>query len=148
MTRCCSDFLVGDGSAAAAAAEGDMAAACEITIAALAAMLPPRTAAAAAAVALATCGIVALLLAAAQTSYALDSSNSAFNLCHRALELLRDVDAKYSTPLHVHAQVILFYIASKVCENKENLMLALLLILPLLLLLLQSEISFLSSDLW
>ena len=68
-----------------------------------------RTDAAAAAVTLSTCGTVLLLLIAAQSSSSTTSAshNLPFKLCERALELLRDVDAKSIMPLHVHAQVML-----------------------------------------
>ena len=67
-----------------------------------------RTDAAAAAVTLSTCGAVLLLLIAAQSSSSTTSAshNLPFKLCERALELLRDVDAKSTMPLHVHAQVM------------------------------------------
>jgi hypothetical protein len=73
-------------------------------------MFLARTPAAAAAVTVATCGTVLLLLTVAQLSSSLSaaaaaSSNLPFQLCERALELLRDVDAKSMMPLHVHAQV-------------------------------------------
>jgi hypothetical protein len=68
-----------------------------------------RTDAAAAAVTLSTCGTVLLLLITAQSSSSTTSAsrNLPFKLCERALELLRDVDAKSIMPLHVHAQVML-----------------------------------------
>ncbi len=68
-----------------------------------------RTIEAAAAVTVATCGTVLLLLIAAHVSSSAattSSSNLPFALCNRALELLRDVDAKSMMPLHVHAQVM------------------------------------------
>ena len=68
---------------------------------------------AAAAVTVATCGTVLLLLIAAQSSSSECSAsrNVPFKLCERALELLRDVDAKSMMPLHIHAQVMILLIA-------------------------------------
>ncbi len=115
------DLLDVDESAARAAANEDIESACLAVADCVIAMLPPRfaqllrsiiifdlvlfprTVAAAAAVTIATCGTVLLLLTAASAV----SSNVPFDLCNRALELLRDVDAKSKMLLHVHAQVVM-----------------------------------------
>jgi hypothetical protein len=76
-----------------------------------------RTEAAAAALTLATCGSVLLLLIHAQSSKSSLSSSvapTASRLVEKALELLRDVDAKSVMPLHVHAQVMAVEAAASV----------------------------------
>ena len=77
-----------------------------------------RNDAAAAAVTVATCGTVLLLLIAAQSSSSESSAsrNVPYKLCERALELLRDVDAKSMMPLHTHAQVVLILLIVSVSQ--------------------------------